>query len=560
MRRVLSNTFAILLGASLAVGCSSTHHRAGHKDHDVCRECVSGDVSQHGAHGSLSKTPLVGAGVDAKAGSGAGLGAVAPAMGSGDVAPVTLASIPSNMKTGTLAYPTGDVKTSALKLTKAVPGEVVAGKPYEYILAVTNLTAGPLDNVEVVESIPAGLTLGDKLDGATLKVADGSAKIGFGTLKAGETKLVKIPATATAPGVATNCASVTYASSLCVGPNVVSPQLQVAKTLPAEILVCNSVPMKLSVTNSGSGTARNVTLEETLAEGLTTLDGKTAFSVKVGDIAAGETKTFEVPLKLAKTGTFTTSSKLTGDDGLSAAASAQVVARQPVLEITKAGPKQNYIGVPFSYDITVTNTGDAPASGTVVTDTLPAGVVALEASDGGVISASSVVWNLGTLEKGASKALKLLVRADSPSAAKNTVGVTAACAEAKSVSAETQLVGVPAILVEVVDDPDPVRVGDQTTYTISITNQGSAPQTNIKLDAALEDQMELVNVGGASKGALNGKAISFEPVATLAPKARAVWTVTVKASDVADVRFKLQVKSDQIGRTVNEEESTNFYK
>ena len=32
--------------------------------------------------------------------------------------------------------------------------------------------------------------------------------------------------------------------------------------------------------------------------------------------------------------------------------------------------------------------------------------------------------------------------------------------------------GVSAILVEVVDDPDPIQVGEQTTYTVRVTNQG----------------------------------------------------------------------------------------
>ena len=34
----------------------------------------------------------------------------------------------------------------------------------------------------------------------------------------------------------------------------------------------------------------------------------------------------------------------------------------------------------------------------------------------------------------------------------------------------TTLTGVPALALEVKDDPDPVRIGDKATYTITITN------------------------------------------------------------------------------------------
>ncbi len=460
---------------------------------------------------------------------------------------------------GVLAYPTGDKSTSTLLLEKAVPAEIIAGKPYDYELKATNLTKQTLENVEIVESVPAGLKFGDKVDGATLSMRDNAAHIGLGNIKPGETKSVVIPATAAAAGAVGTCASVSYATNLCLDLNVVSPSLKVEKTLPSEILVCNSVPMEVKVTNTGTGTARNVKLSETLSEGFTTADGKSAFDVNLGDLAAGETKSFPVSLKLAKVGAYNAVSKVTANDGLAAESTANTTARQPVLVITKTGPEKVYIGTPYTYDIVVKNTGDAPAANVVVTDTLPAGLVGVSATDNGAISPNQVVWNLGVIEKGGEKALKLTVRGDNAGAARNSVGVTASCAEPKVVTATTNLVGVPAVLVEVVDEPDPVRVGDQTTYTIRITNQGSAPQTNVDVSAELENEMEVVAINGTTPGKADGLKIGFDKLATLAPRAKAEWTVQVKAKASADVRFKVKVITDQIKRPVNEEESTNFY-
>ena len=121
------------------------------------------------------------------------------------------------------------------------------------------------------------------------------------------------------------------------------------------------------------------------------------------------------------------------------------------------------------------------------------------------------------------------------------------------------LAGVPAILVQTADNPDPVRVGDQTTYTIEVTNQGTAPGTNIKLVCTLEDPMSFVTASGETKDTVDGKTITFEPLGSLAPKAKAVYKVTVKAAKSGDVRFKTIITSDQLGRPVESTEATTFF-
>ena len=57
-----------------------------------------------------------------------------------------------NMLSARLAYPPGDMETSALMVEKLTPVEVVAGQPFEYEMLVTNLTSLPLENVVVTET------------------------------------------------------------------------------------------------------------------------------------------------------------------------------------------------------------------------------------------------------------------------------------------------------------------------------------------------------------------------------------------------------------------------
>jgi uncharacterized repeat protein (TIGR01451 family) len=474
-------------------------------------------------------------------------------------APATPSVAPGKTRSGTLFYPTGSAETSTLKLVKTAPAEVVANKPFAYTLDITNISKTTLSNVEVVESLPPGLKLGD-VSGGKVAETQGQARLILGDLKPGETRSVTVNATASAAGQQSSCASVSYNTSLCMDVNVVAPSIAGEALDGVDTLLCNAVTLKFSVTNNGTGTARAVKFNSTLPEGVKTTDNKSNVVADVGDLPAGVSRTVEVPVKLERRGTFAVAGKFTADDGLATEKSTNVTARQPELVVTKTGPTNAYVGEQFAYEIVVTNKGDADATNLVVVDSLPAGTQATDPGKNASVTNGKVTWNLGTLAKGASTTLKLNASSANIGPARNSVTATADCAKPATVSAETQIVGIPALLLEVVDSPDPVRLNGETTYTITVTNQGSAVATNVKVVCTLEGEMTFVSAGGATNASAEGTTVTFQPLATLAAKAKATYTVTVKATGVGDVRFKTSMTADQLKRPVEETEATNFYK
>ena len=54
--------------------------------------------------------------------------------------------------------------------------------------------------------------------------------------------------------------------------------------------------------------------------------------------------------------------------------------------------------------------------------------------------------------------------------------------------------------------------------------------------------------------------MTFAPLRTLAPKAKATWRVVVKAVEQDDTRFKVSMNTDEFERPVEETEATNLYK
>jgi uncharacterized repeat protein (TIGR01451 family) len=123
----------------------------------------------------------------------------------------------------------------------------------------------------------------------------------------------------------------------------------------------------------------------------------------------------------------------------------------------------------------------------------------------------------------------------------------------------TSVTGISALLMEVVDVEDPVRVGSYATYVIRVENQGSATATNIRIAAVLEDNLRYISSAGSTAGSREGQTIRFFPLGTLAPKTTAAWRVVVEAARAGDVRFKVIMQADQLTRPVEETESTHLY-
>jgi len=239
------------------------------------------------------------------------------------------------------------------------------------------------------------------------------------------------------------------------------------------------------------------------------------------------------------------------------AAWASVASAGPNVEITKSCPGLRYLGRNATFEITVTNRGDAAAQNVVVTDVISGGVQFLSADNGGVREGANLVWRLGTLDAGQSRQLSATFRCDQIGAVRNTATVTY-CAESQA-SCAMEVKGIPAILLECVDDPDPIELNSSLTYTITVTNQGTAIGTGIVIKCTLPAEQEYVSSTGPTQATSAGKDVTYATLATLAAGANTVYKVTVKGIGVGDVRFRVELNSDQITSPVMETESTHIY-
>jgi len=443
-------------------------------------------------------------------------------------------------------------------IDKSAPAEVAVGQSFDYIIKATNKGDVEVRKVVVTDELPGGFTFASSNPQATSNNG-GVVTWNLGALSPGQSKTIKVTGSATGTGKLINCATVDFVPYICVATNVVQPALKLTKSAPAQVMLCDTIPVKIVVTNTGTGAAKNVVVTDVLPGGLKTTDGKSQVKVDVGTLAAGQSREVTLNLKAAKAGNYTNTASATGSGNLSAKASSATKVVEPKLAITKTAPKLVYLGRNVNYKITVSNTGSGDARNTVVEDTLPANAKLVSASDGGQASGGKVVWNLGTLKPNDTRTLSVSVKGDTKGTLLNKAVASATCAGSVADSAQTDVKGIPAILLEVIDVNDPVEVGSEETYIITATNQGSKVGTNVQITCTLEAAQQYVSSGGATNATVKGQVVTFAPLPELAPGAKASWKVVVKAVKAGDIRFSVQMTEDQLTRPVNETEATNQY-
>jgi uncharacterized repeat protein (TIGR01451 family) len=468
-------------------------------------------------------------------------------------APAAVKSEGQNVVSRTYCSACGD-----LKIEKIMPASVAVGQPFDYTILVTNLTDMEMADIIVKDTLPANFAFKSASPAST--PADNELMWTLPKLGPKAQQKMIVSGSAKAVGYVQTCSNATYIIPACARTQVVQPALSLTKSATPEALLCDVIVLKYNVCNKGTGVASNVMITDPLPEGLTLATGQKKVEIKVGDLAPGKCMDYTLNAKVAKTGSYKSGALAVADGGLKAETeAASTVVKQPVLAITKTGPEKQYIGRTIKYEITVANKGDASANDVTLTDTVPAGVSQVMASDGGQAAGGNVSWKLGALAAGQSRKVSVSYMPQGAGSFSNIASASATCAESVKASAKTDVMGIAAILLEVVDVSDPIEVGKNETYVITVTNQGSAPDTEIVVKCTLEEGMQYVSASGATTGSFADGAVTFRPLATLAPKATVTWKVEVKATKAGDVRFTTSLTSKQLGREVMETEATNFY-
>jgi uncharacterized repeat protein (TIGR01451 family) len=176
---------------------------------------------------------------------------------------------------------------------------------------------------------------------------------------------------------------------------------------------------------------------------------------------------------------------------------------QPLLSIEKsASADAVQAGSLLTYTLTVENTGDIPATGMTITDTVPEDTSFVSAEGGGQLTGGEVRWTGLTLPVGDSATARFTVQVDSPlpdGAQLANVDYGVRCAEGVSATnapLQTTVRSAPELHIAGVAAPDPVQPGGLLTYTLTVQNTGNANATGVNIGNAVPADTTFVSAEG----------------------------------------------------------------
>ncbi len=437
-----------------------------------------------------------------------------------------------------------------VRLLKQMPAEAAYGQEFAYQLTV--FAGENVADILVRDLLP---------DGAVFVRSEPPAKVS-GTLlewtwtemDAGQTKAIRIWIRPEREGRIGSCATVSAVPRACAFTTVSRATLGITKTGPATATVGEDIPYTITVSNTGNAIARQVVVTDNVPEGLVHSTGQSVLSLDLGDLGPNQSRTLPVVLRATRRGRVCNTASATSANAGRVTAEACTSIVQPGLQVTKTGPPEQFIGKNADYSITVINVGDTPLASVSVTDTVPP-LTRIVDAPGATVTGTQAQWVLSQLAPGERRSLGLTLTTATPGTHANSV-VAAAGGLTANAQAATMWRGLGAMLVEVVDSPDPILIGGTTTYTIRVTNQGSADLTNVNIAGTFPREVSPVT---AQDGTVSGSSVRFQTIPRIGVGQSATLTVTARGAAEGDGRVKFSFTEDSLGAPVIEEESTRVF-
>ena len=404
------------------------------------------------------------------------------------------------------------------------------GDNVTYTVKVTNDGIGDAKDVVVRDILGEGLTFVDATGNYSFDEVTRTVTW-IVDLAKGENRTFYVNTIVSGYGNVTNSLVV---GNKTTGVNVTVPEIIPDKT--ANISNPNfgdNVTYTVTVTNDGIGDAKDVVVRDVLGEGLTFVDATGNYSFDevtrtvtwIVDLAKGESKVFSVIATVVGYGNVTNSlvvgNKTTG-------------VNVTVSEINPDKTVDNGIpnfGDNVTYTVTVTNDGIGDANNVVITDVLDKGLKFLNATGNFTYDekTGTITWTVD-LAKGETKTFNVNVTVLGYGVLSNTVVVGNKTA--------VRNITVPEIItVKEVNSSD-IHIGDEITYTITVSNSGKINATNVVIRDILPEGLKFIN---ASNGGV------YDPVTGII-----TWILNITANSTVDLTVDVCVnKSGNITNTVN---------
>jgi uncharacterized repeat protein (TIGR01451 family) len=338
---------------------------------------------------------------------------------------------------------------------------------------------------------------------------------------------------------------------------VQEPKLQMSVNGPDEVLFGKAQLYRFTLTNPGNGVAEDVTIDLYPPGG-----GEASVSSHpLGDLPPGTSQSVEVELVARDAGKLLVKAVATAAGSLSSEAAKDIFCRKPELAVDWRGPEMKYAGTEATYFFRVRNPGTAPAENVTVQVALPEGAKLTTASEGQSYDAAKrqVAWRVGSLGPGDDYYMEMKCVVNSPGLNQMRVAAETSDGElADATTAETNVVALADLKLEVSDPSGPVAVGSEVIYEIRVLNRGASAARDINVVALFSAGVEPDHVEGSLYSVSDGR-VSFRTIDELPVGRQVVLRIRAHAIEAGTHVFRAEVLCRDSDIKLAAEETTRFY-
>ncbi len=417
-----------------------------------------------------------------------------------------------------------------------------------YEIIVQNVGQVAAKAVVVEERIPKG---------TRMERSQPQAKLGrdkvlhweLGTMDPGAQKVIKVEVTPLEAGPIGSVATVRFGAEVATKTVVTAPTLSLSVEHPQEVALGEQVPIHFVVTNTGSGTARNVKLRTKLQEGLQHKAGLD-LDKKLGTLAPGQSQKVDLSVLAAEEGRFAPVVIVTTGEGNNEFEqenrTLDLNVIQSRLTLSRDGHVRRFVNRPAEFTTRVMNHSIDVMRDVRITETLPAGVVPV-----GEMTKyrwnpdnRTVQWTVSQLGPGQYSDLKLNVVSERAGELEGKVEAVAANGQRAELPTMLEVAGFPALKVDIHGEGKPVPVDEQVSMRVTISNKGSAPATSVTALFELPQEMTLISAEGPVQYTQEGKLVTFAALQELAPNEKQTFDIVLAAAEEGSTSVAVDVYSD----------------
>ncbi|MEM1093845.1 MAG: T9SS type A sorting domain-containing protein [Bacteroidota bacterium] len=348
--------------------------------------------------------------------------------------------------------------------------------------------------------------------------------------------------------------------------------LSLTKTAtPAAVNVGSNTTFMIQINNAGPADATGVVAEDLLPDGVTFISASSmdydSVSERwtVGTVPSGGVATLNIVVRVDDPGAIANTAEIVasdqpdpdsgpnnGDPTEDDQSTFTITGLQSDLSLQKVVDNMSpLLGDDVTFTLTVFNNGPTDATGIQVTDQLPAGLDFVSANPALDYDDNTGLWTVGAVPSGGQAQLQIVAEVTAAGATlTNGAEITAADQPdpdstpgnndpGEDDQTSASLIGnVIDLALEKTVSPSPIRVGETTTFSVKVRNNGTVDATGVVITDVLPAGLTLLS--------------AFTPSGTFAANVWNAGTVPMNG----EVLLTLEVRADQAGTFVNTAEVT----